>query len=936
MRRLGAILLAISSVAVAVVPQPGYGDEAPPVAPKTEAKTEAESKEGHEVLKPANERFAAETQEVPSFQRHVLPLMGRLGCNGRACHGSFQGQGGFRLSLFGYDFKSDHEALLKGEKPRVDLKDIPESLVLLKPTQEVPHKGGKRLDVDSWEYRLFTRWIQSGAVGVDEHDVGFERLEISPSQIVFTKPGETVQLKITAVWRDGSQEDITPLCRFRTNDESISEVDINGVVKSLGSGDTHIVAFYDNGVSTVQTLLPVSEMVGPKYPEVPTPTKVDELVVQKLRTLGMVPSELSNDSEFLRRVSLDLTGTLPAPAEIEAFLLDSAADKRAKKIDELLERPAYAAWWATRMCDVLGVTPQNFKGQEQQLGERITEIYYRWVEKRVRDNMPYDQIVANLLVSNSRTEGQSYEDYVTEMATFVRKEDPADYSAKETMPFYWMRSNFTQPPERAMATAYAFLGIRLQCAQCHKHPFDQWTQDDFNQFTNFFGRVVYNQPAGKDDLKKFRELSEAIKKDRKLAAKMILEGQPYPFREVFVSTNDPAMRKNDKNNKRPKVTQSVTARALGDDPVDLPKDVDPRTVLLNWMKSKDNPYLAKAFVNRVWSAYFGVGIIEPADDLNLANPPSNAPLLDHLAQSFVEKNYDMKWLHREIANSRTYQLSWRTNDTNKLDTRNFSHSSPRRLPAEVAYDAVKLSVASNEQLAELAKDPRSRGIAMTAGYARNGAAGKQPYAMTVFGRPQRMTNCDCERSNEPSLLQTIYLRNDNDILQTLATSGWLREVDKKLGVRTVAVGTPKPEGRQKGQKAQAGQQRKKQIKQGIAKIEVRLKKAQEENKTEQVATLEKNLASLKEKLAAMKQDSPTEEETAAEVPMANSEEVTKLPDSEWEALIREAYLRTVSRPPTPEEIQKSKLYVNESENPSVGLRDVVWALLNTKEFIVNH
>lgn len=888
-----------------------------------------------EVLKPANERFGVETQEVPSFQRHVLPLMGRTGCNGRACHGSFQGQGGFRLSLFGYDFKADHDALLKSEKPRIDLQDVPESLMLLKATLETPHKGGKRIEVDGWEYKLITRWIQSGAKGVEEDDIGFERLEISPQQIVFTKPGEAVQLKVTAIWRDGAQEDVTPLCRFRTNDESVSEISADGLVTSIGVGDTHIVAFYDNGVAPVQTLLPVSDQLGPKYPAVPTPTKVDELVVQKLKTLGMVPSELSSDAEFLRRVSLDMTGTLPSPAEVEAFLVDSSADKRSQKIDELLERPAYAAWWATRMSDTLGNNPVNFQEQNKEIGQRSATVWFAWIEKRLRENMPYDKIVEGMLVGNSRKPGQSYDDFVTEMAAVNRKNNPTDVSDRENVPYFWQRKTFNQPPERSMAVAYAFLGIRLQCAQCHKHPFDQWTQDDFNQFTNFFGRVVYAQPADKESRQRFNELSALVKKDNKdKGKKLVTEGQPYPYREVYVQANGvPAKKGNDKNNKKPKVTQSVTARALGEDPVNLPGDVDPRQLLMNWLREKDNPYFAKAFVNRVWAAYFGVGIIEPADDLNLANPPSNAPLLAHLQQGFIDHNYDVKWLHREITNSRTYQLSWRTNDTNRLDGRNFSHAIPRRLPAEVAVDAIQLALASSDQVAKWTQDPTGRNITKTDGFVRN--RGNADYALGIFGRPARLTNCDCERSPDPSLLQTIYLRNDGEMFTKLANSAWLKELDKRLGIASASDEREKTKGKRE---RPAGKDQRAQLQKGIQKAEVLIAQLKKPEQTPEQATkvaeAEKRMAILKDRLANLK-DTPAAEEPAVPAePVAVAKNV--LPESDWDALIREAYLRTVSRPPSSEELQRSKQHIKESEQPSTGMRDVVWALLNTKEFIVNH
>lgn len=893
-----------------------------------------------EPLKPASERYAGETQEVPSFQRHVLPLMGRLGCNGRACHGSFQGQGGFRLSLFGYDFKSDYEALLKGEKPRVDATDIPESLMLVKPTLEVPHKGGKRMEVGSWEYKLLTRWIQSGAKGVEDEDIGFERLEVSPTKIVFTKPGETVQLKVTAIWRDGQQEDVTPLCRFRTNDESISEISADGQVKSLGPGDTHIVAFYDNGVAPVQTLLPVSDQIGDKYPTVPTPTQVDELIVRKLKTLGVVPSELNTDAEFLRRVSLDMTGSLPAPAEVEAFLADSASDKRARKIDELLERPAYSAWWATRLSDTLGNNPVNFLDNNNSTGQRSATLWFSWLEKRLRDNVPYDKIIEGMLVANSRKPGQSYDDFLAEMAAAFRKDNPTNLNEHEAVPFFWERRTFNQPPERSMAVAYAFLGIRLQCAQCHKHPFDQWTQDDFNQFTNFFGRVVYREPADKASRERYNELQQLLKKDKKDKGRTLLaEGQPYPFREVYVQpANSNPRNGKDKNNKKPKVTQSVTARALGEDQVTLAGDVDPRKLLMDWLREKDNPYFAKSIVNRVWAAYFGVGIIEPADDLNLANPPSNAELLAYLEEGFKSHNYDLKWLHREITNSRAYQLSWKTNATNVNDGRNFSHAIPRRLPAEVAVDAIQLALATDEQVAKWAKDPAGRTISKTDGYVRN--RGNADYALGIFGRPARLTNCDCERSTEPSLLQTIYLRNDGEMFRKLNESGWLKELDKRLGVAT-AVAQRDKEKIRAARLAQQGKGQRRAVKKAIEKTEAlitQLKAAEQTpEKAAELAEAEKKLGNLKERFQKLKDAGPmVEPEPEVAVAAATPAPENKLADADWENLIRQAYLRTVSRPPTSEELQRSKEYIAQSEQASSGMRDLVWALLNTKEFIVNH
>src|SRR5687767_802370 len=307
-----------------------------------------------DLAKPVRERFSA-PQAQPSYQKHVLPLMSKVGCSGRACHGSFQGQGGFRLSLFGYDFKQDHEALVAGDQPRVDLKAPEQSLILLKPTMQEEHGGEKRFEIGSWQYNLLARWIEAGAIDDSAGNAAISHLEIQPAELVFAKAGETVPLRVLAHWHDGTVEDVTDITRFRTNDESVAKVDEKtGVVTAEGSGDTHIVAFYDNGVAPVAAMLPVSDKAGPNYPAIAAATKVDELIAAKLRKVGIVPSELCTDEEFLRRASLDITGTLPTPAEIRRFSADTAEDKRAKKIDELLQRPTYAAWWTTVICDITG------------------------------------------------------------------------------------------------------------------------------------------------------------------------------------------------------------------------------------------------------------------------------------------------------------------------------------------------------------------------------------------------------------------------------------------------------------------------------------------------------------------------------------------------------------------------------------------------------
>jgi hypothetical protein len=825
-----------AALVLAAAATPGLGAEA-----GTGSQTAAD------VLSPVSQRFSQEdVREVPDFQRHILPLMGRLGCNGRACHGSFQGQGGFRLSLFGYDFKMDHEALLKPDSKRVDT-ELPEgSKILQKPTLTMPHKGGKRLDEGSWQYEMLVRWIEAGAKGVS-NPVKFERLDVTPTEIVFERPGQQVPLKVIAHWADGTREDVTCITRFRTNDESIAEIDADGVVTSKGKGDTHVVAFYDNGVAVTQAILPVSDKVGPQYPDVPTPTKVDELVVEKLRKLGIVPSEVCSDTEFLRRLSLDMTGSLPTPAEVEAFLSDPSPSKRERKIDELLTRPTYAAWWSTKLCDITGVSQRAF--QNMPAPGPMARDWYQWIYRRVEQNMPYDTLVEKIVLASSRQPGQSYDDYVKEQSSYYRPKDPADFSKRETMPYYWAKRTAMKPEEKALNFSYTFLGVRLECAQCHKHPFDQWTQDDFNQFTAFFNNVRFGQKpdsrARMLEMQKELGVSQAKGNVMGQFRTLLQEGKVVPWQEVFVvqaGQRVPARKK--QASALPKTGRVVSPKVLGGDEVATGTEDDPRKPLMDWLRSKDNPYFARAFVNRVWATYFGSGIINPPDDMNLANPPSNAALLDYLADGFIEHGFDMKWLHREIAMSQTYQLAFQSNETNRLDERNYSRAVVRRLPAEVLIDAVAQATGSSTYLASASTDMESRAIGPKAALGVDNRGNNQNgYATKVFGGSPRDTNCDCNRSNEPNLLQSIFMQNDQDLLNSLERgTGWVTEMTKTRN--------------------------------------------------------------------GGKHD----------------------PDQ----TVRDAYLRSLSRPPTDREARVASDYLQGASDERQALRDLLWALLNTKEFITNH
>ena len=887
------------------------------------------------------EAGSAPADEIPDFRRHVVPLMGRLGCNGRACHGSFQGQGGFQLSLFGYDFKADHENLVGGDDPRINVASPRESLALLKPLEEEPHDGGQRLEHDTWQLRVLEQWINGGADGVADDDAEFVRLEVEPKELVAAEVGEQWNLRAVAVWSDGSREDVTPLCRFQSNDDQIAVIDEHGLVTAAGPGDTHVVAFYDNGVVPVPVIFPVSDQVGPNYPDVPTPTPIDELVVAKLRKLGEVPSELCTDGEFLRRVSLDLTGTLPSQEEAEAFLADTNPNKRAAKVDELLERPGYAAWWATRFCDWTGNNAQENQQNGPDRRNTASVLWYEWMRGRVAENTPYDQIVERIVLSKSREDDESYEDYCERMSGYLVKGHQADFAEQHSMPYYWSRRNFRTTEERALGFAYAFLGVRIQCAQCHKHPFDQWTKDDFDRFENFFARVRYQQFRQLADSGEASEMMESLELSPKLRGnqldqqltRLAARGETVPFGETVVlpppkpMSEEAIARLRQRAATNPRQQERLeqmlsgrTATVLGGDELQLDEVEDPREVLMAWMRDEENPYFARAIVNRVWASYFNVGIVEPPDDLSLANPPSNEPLLDHLAAEFREHGYDLKWLHREICGSRTYQLSWQPNATNAGDDRNFARAVARRIPAEVIYDAIKIATAGAEESQALCSLDAERAIDDAVVDSRRGS-----YALSVFGRSLRESNCDCDRSMEPSLLQTVFLQNDGEMLAMIdRPEGWVAEVTH-APVAPPAADAGTARGRFWNMDAA-------QLAEMIEKGKVRLARAKRENDEEFLAKGRRFMAMMQERLKSL--------EAGEAVPTASPEKkdvaVEEALDDEAIAdLVRSAYLRTLTRLPETAEVERAREYFADVPAREAA-RDLMWALLNTKEFQLNH
>lgn len=878
-----------------------------------------------EPIAPANERFREpSTEAVPTFQAHVVPLLGKLGCNGRACHGSFQGQGGLRLSLFGYDFKMDHDGLLS----RIDLTNPVDSYALKKATLTEEHRGGRRMEIGSWEYNLLLKWIQSGAKPADELKT-LSRLEVTPHEILFSEHGQTTPLKVVAMWDDGSQEDVTCLCRFQTNDPQVCEISHAGLVTSNEPGDTHVIVFYDNGVAPIPVLRPVSPQFGDKYPPVATRTRIDEFVVDKLKRLGTLPSELCSDTEFLRRVSLDLTGTLPTADEVRAFSQDTASDKRARKVDALLESPAYAAWWTTRLCDWTGNAASQLNNVTggRELADRE---WYDWIYRRVADNVPYDKLCEGIVLATSRKDGESYEQLCQRMSETYKTGKSSENG--DGLVYYWARQNFTKAEDRAVGFAYTFLASRIQCAQCHKHPFDQWTQSDFEQFQAFFTRVVYARNGS--DKKVYNDLVSKLGVDpkklngnklREALAKAAQEGKLIPVADLHVQPpkNNPKNNRPKKDNgKRNLVPDSPKAKLLGGDVVEINKMSDPRTALMEWLRT--DPLFAKAFVNRVWGNYFHRGIVEPTDDMNLANPPSNEPLLNYLAEGFVSHHYDMKWVHREICNSDTYQRSWKPTLTNAGDERNFSRAVPRRIPAETTVDAIHLATARTADVDSFDTDVQSRALwqASTPRRLKEKDSTNMVYSLGVFGRSTRDNACDCDRSSEATLLQTLYLRNDTDIFREIDRGdGWMAELGQKYGVPHQQPNLPAVKYRPVDYESQ------------LAKLQSRAVKLKDSSDKRKAKNAARELANYQKRYGKLLPSPPGQK---AQAPASKSDSEIILPQAEARKILEEAYLRTVSRFPSESELATAIDYIRQADTPLSGVRDVVWSLLNTKEFIVNH
>lgn len=628
-----------------------------------------------------------------SFRNQIVPLFTKLGCNAGGCHGKASGQNGFKLSLLGFDQEFDYNAVVKEARGRRVFPAAPErSLLLLKGTGTIPHGGGKRLPPGSEEHGLLLRWLRQGMPAGSAQDPQVVRVECFPKASVIGRHGEQ-QLLVTAFYSDGSRRDVTREAQFKSNEVTIAAVDGGGLVRTdERTGDTAVMARYMGQVDVCLVSIPLAEGTrAAAWPALPKKNFVDELVQAKWKKLQLVPSPLADDATFLRRAFLDAIGTLPTPAEVRAFLADGDPDKRTKWVDRILARNEYGDFWAVKWGDLLR---NQRKGQREQ--QRGTYAFHAWIRNAFATNMPYDQ--------------------------FVRAIVAAQGTVDQHPPVIWYRTvrNLTH---QTNDTAQLFLGLRINCAQCHHHPYEKYSQDDYYQFQAFFARMG----------RKSGEIAQ----------------EPAIFVRSEGAVRNPATGK------------VMPPRGLDGPALTIGEDEDPRQKLVDWMTAPDNPYFARAICNRLWGHFLGRGLVEPVDDMRVTNPPSDPELLDALAKDFIAHQFDLKHLIRTIMVSTTYQLTAEPGPGNVQDQQNYARAYPKRLMAEVMLDAIGQVTGTRENFAGLPRGTRTIQLPDES---------IPSYFLDVFGRPTRETACECERPREANLAQALHLLNSNDVQNKVAAA----------------------------------------------------------------------------------------------------------------------------------------------------------------------
>lgn len=642
----------------------------------------------------------AETSTNWSFRNHVQPVLAKAGCSSGACHGAAAGQGGFRLSLRGYDNEGDWRTITRSALGRRLVPSDPaRSLLLLKPTGAVPHKGGTRFDVDSAEYKILAEWIAAGAPPPRPDDPRITQLEVSPAHATL-QPGDSQQLTVRARFSDGTTQDVTRWVKYTDANAAVSTVDEQGNVKVMGFGEGAITAWYLSRIAIATITAPYTNQVAPEaFTATPKRNFIDKEVIAKLRELNLPPSPRSTDSEFLRRAFLDTIGVLPTADEARAFLAESgSASARDRLIDALLARPEFVDYWSYKWSDLLLVSSERLR-------PAAMWSYYNWIRNNVAANTPWDRLVRQLVTARGST---------------------LENGAAN---FYSLHND---PPDMAETTSQAFLGMSINCAKCHNHPMEKWTNDEYFGFANLFARVRAKTGGG--------------------------DGEKIIFAASEGDINQPLTG-------RPQKPKPLDAPPLAmDDPGDR------REALAAWLTSRDNTYFARAIVNRVWANFFGSGLVDKVDDLRVTNPASNEKLLSAAANFLADQKFDLKALMRAILQSETYQRSSDAVPENAADQRFHSRHYPKRLIAEVLLDAyAQVTGVPTEFRLDLRNQNRGLGDKYPVGLRALQLPDTKTasYFLETFGRPDRLKTCECERTTEPSMSQALHIANGDTLNQKL-------------------------------------------------------------------------------------------------------------------------------------------------------------------------
>ncbi len=650
---------------------------------------------------PITVKDAVEERPI-SFNLDVMPVFLKAGCNTGSCHGSARGQDRFMLSLFGYDAKGDHFRITREQGTRrINLAIPEESMLVEKAIAAVPHTGGKLFEKNSEHWKTLVGWLRRGAPQDPESIAKPTDLELLPKSLLLEGQGATQQMTAIAHYSDGTTRDVTSLSVFQSNNDVSARVDDQGLITAEKRGEAFITARFDVFTKGTQVIV-IPEDLQYEKPVLPQNNYIDQLVYDKLHKLRIYPSDLCSDEVFLRRVYLDVIGAVPEVETISEFIADKTPNKRERAVDDLLSRKEFTEMWVMKFAELLQIRTDDNNG----VSYKSTLLYFNWIKDRIANNVPMDQIVRDLLTAKG--------------GTFV---SPATN-------YYQIERDNLKITENV---AQVFMGMRIQCAQCHDHPFDQWTQDDYYSFASFFSQV-----------------------GRKRAAD--------PRESVIYNRNSGEI--NHPVHKKP-----MPPKFLGGETPEIKKGTDRREVLADWLASPENPFFARNLANIVWSHFFGQGIIEPVDDVRISNPPSNPELLDQLASRFTEYQYDFRKLVRDVCTSRIYQLSTRTNPSNEDDLRNFARAQLRRMRAEVLLDVISQVTKTKNKFQGLPLGARALQIA-------DGRFSN--YFLTTFGRATRETVCSCEVVMEPNLSQALHLLN-GDVTNKRITQGRIVQTMLKEG-----------------------------------------------------------------------------------------------------------------------------------------------------------